>query len=667
MNKKKRMIGNLLKSILSAGRTLLLFMLACAVLCGPLFPAWSGQAVAAEEKLTDGEEPEPLSPLLLNEAVSYSTGPAAADGVCYDWVEIKNISSRTILLDGYYLSDNKKELKKFSLPARALGPGELLLIWCTGAGTEKPKHQEELCAPFSISAEGETLYLSDGSGTVLDRLPVKDVPLYGSTGRMEGGEKEVFYFSDPTPGEENGTAGCREITEAPSASVPQGIYEDTDGILVKLTGSGSIYYTLDGSVPTEESLLYEGPFFLTETTVIRAVCLEKGKLLSSPASFSYILNEKDSLPVVSIVCDPHEMFDYDGVYHAARENKATVDADVTFFDRENGFSSLCSMELHGANSRKTYDKKSFELKFSSRYGGPVETDLFGTGETGSYRNLTLRGGALSRLELLRDVVAAELMQEVSPETYPLANRYAVAYINGEYYGIYSWREVYKEEYFEEHTGAAAEEVELTRAPPLQCEELTAIFNDIQSSSMEREENYERISEQIDLASLARWAAVQAYFNNLDISGNVRYVKRSPDAKWEVILYDLDYCCTSELDGQLGWTTVEDTYQIGYAVKALLRSPEFRQLLLEETAELCRNGFDTENILRIFEETVDALPREDVEKDCARWSDSPEKYDKNVSSMRKNLSGTRYWDWLQGLKKRTKADDETMKQYFPEWF
>lgn len=46
--------------------------------------------------------------------------------------------------------------------------------------------------------------------------------------------------------------------------------ESTQVTMTGPTGA-SIFYTLDGSTPTDQSLEYEGPITLSETTVMKAV------------------------------------------------------------------------------------------------------------------------------------------------------------------------------------------------------------------------------------------------------------------------------------------------------------------------------------------------------------------------------------------------------------
>ena len=38
----------------------------------------------------------------------------------------------------------------------------------------------------------------------------------------------------------------------------------------------SIFYTLDGTIPTDQSLEYEEPITLTETTVVKAIAIKDG-------------------------------------------------------------------------------------------------------------------------------------------------------------------------------------------------------------------------------------------------------------------------------------------------------------------------------------------------------------------------------------------------------
>ena len=650
-----------MKNSLTHSKRLLVLILLCAVLLGA-FRAEQAYGLAedaapAEEGYEDSlAASDRHGALTINEAVSHNASFSKQKGKYYDWVELKNTGEDAIHLGDYYLSDNADKLQKYRLPDLELKAGGLFLVFCSGDSSLGSKTLFH--ANFAIGAD-ETLYLSAQDGTISDQVHVHDIPLNGSIGRMDGCDG-FWYFASPTPERENGQ-GYREVSSAPSASVAQGVYNGDEPLTVELSGNGAIYYTLDGSVPDRSDPQYLSPIEVTSTTILRAVCEEDGKLPSQPATFSYILNEQDSLPVTSLVCEPADMFGAYGVYYADRLMDAKCDANVSFFDTNGeGFSSDCSVELHGAHSRTSYDKKSFELKFAARYGGPVEYDLFGDGNVTAFSSLLLRGGSSVKLDTVRDCFASKLVYEVCPTLYPQNMRYTAVYINGKYHGLYAWREAYSGAYFEDHADARAKKVSMARAP-LASGELLELFNTITTHNMADSEMYESVSALLDLDSLAGWMAIEAYFDNQDINGNIRYVKLAEDGKWQMVLYDLDYSCLTELTG---WATVMASYQVGPVCKALLASPDFRELLLQKCAALCQNGLTTDNVQRIYDELLLQLDDEAVAKDCARWNDDFSKWEANTKALRERLSEARMRNWLENLKALTKASDEQMHRYFP---
>ena len=605
------------------------------------------------------EKSDEHGPLVIEEAVCYNGSYQKQNGECYDWLELKNTSDEPLNLGQYRLSDDEDHLQKTRLPERQLQPGERFVVFCSGDSSMSGK--EFFHADFRIGTD-ERLYVSDGEGRISDRLWVHDMPLNGSIGRMDG-RAGAFYFAQPTPGEENGE-GFRLISEKPKASAEQGVYPDQEELTVALSGKGKIYYTLDGSVPDGTDSLYEEPIRVTDTTVLRAVSIEEGKLTSSPATFSYILHGNDSLPVTSLVCDPKEMFGAGGVYTAGRGAEARSDASVSFFAPEGeGFSADCSVELHGAKSRESFRKKSFELKFASRYGGSISCDLFGDGKVTEFSSLLLRGGTCVNLDTVRDCFASMLTGEVCPSLYPQNVRYTAVYINGEYYGVYAWREAYSEEYFEAHTGSPAEGVRMARvtAPP---EDLLELFRYITTHNMADSECYNYVDERLDLDSLACWMGMEAWFDNQDINGNIRYVKLSENAKWQMVLYDLDF---SLLNTEARWNNAKAATQLGPVNSALLKNPEYRERFLRNCAGLTERGLTAENAAAVLDRLLLPLDEETVKKDCERWNDPFLKWKRNIIELRSHLTEERMVSWVKGLQKLTLVSREEMHKYFPEYY
>lgn len=86
------------------------------------------------------------------------------------------------------------------------------------------------------------------------------------------------------------TSGGTTQPETPTVSAPSfsGATQFTETTQVTMSGpaGAEIHYTLDGSIPTAESALYEGPITLSETTVVKAIAVKDG-VSSSVTSRTY--------------------------------------------------------------------------------------------------------------------------------------------------------------------------------------------------------------------------------------------------------------------------------------------------------------------------------------------------------------------------------------------
>ena len=81
------------------------------------------------------------------------------------------------------------------------------------------------------------------------------------------------------------------------------------------TGNEIIRYTLDASEPNENSLVYSEPIYINETTIVRAKVFEEGYIPSYTHSRAFIYNVNHTLPIISLITDPSNLFDNDfGIY-----------------------------------------------------------------------------------------------------------------------------------------------------------------------------------------------------------------------------------------------------------------------------------------------------------------------------------------------------------------
>ena len=83
--------------------------------------------------------------------------------------------------------------------------------------------------------------------------------------------------------------GIGTFLATPTISPPGGVF--TNSVLVSLsdnTPGTTLYYTLDGSVPSTNSLLYRSPFVLTNSTGVQVVAVKSGAVNSGVASAGFL-------------------------------------------------------------------------------------------------------------------------------------------------------------------------------------------------------------------------------------------------------------------------------------------------------------------------------------------------------------------------------------------
>lgn len=543
-----------------------------------------------------------------------------------DWIELKNVSGQAIELSDYSLSDSFGEEKKLRLPAGRLEAGGIRLLLCTDAPEQYEGYD---CLPLSLDSEKERLYLTDENGLV-DFIPLRDIPFGGSYGRMDG-ENGGFFFTEPTPGETN-ASGFRYLCARPEALTEDGVFEGVDSVTLELRGEGEIYYTLDGSLPTAESSRYAGPIVIDKTCAVRAVCMDGVGLCSRPASFSFILNEGHTLPVLSLVGDDPAALA--GMYQRGVKGHE-LPGSVSFYEDGGSFTIDCGIRMSGRASLKS-KKKSLALIFRGSYGrSRLDYDLFGGGLT-SFSSLNLRAGTDSEKAVIRNELCQDLAAQFTDRLINQRSRYCVAYFNGEYYGVYALKERISRQFCADYAGVDKDSVTIYDGPGVAGEDFyETIVYPILYQDITDPEIYEGVCRHLDIDSYIDWLILEGYTGNRDIIyGNVSYF-RSEDydgGRWNTIFYDLD---ATFRDGRYHF---HNLYNLNYSINQnsqmlskLLKNEDFRQAYLSRAAEALNGPLSNENVVATMERLYGEIDGE-MRRNCERWEFD---YD-NYLSCRENL-------------------------------
>jgi len=598
---------------------------------------------------------------------SYLRGPYAT--TC-DWVELYNGSGQPIDLSDYRLSDTAEALGTYVLPEITLAAGEYVVLFL--AEDTRNLNKDYAVLPFALSAAGDSLYLSR-QGVVEDYVFLPEMERDAAYGRFEG----TWQLLDkPTPEKEN--AAPAALCAAPLAVTAQGVYNDVDYVDVVLSGEGTIYYTTDARAPSLRSKVYAGPIRIKKTTVIRAFCVAPGKKRSDVVDLTYVVNEKDTLPVVTIVSDPENFFSSKtGIYvfgeHYEPEEPYRGanfwqdwerEATVSLFEKDGtGFTAPCGVTIYGAYSRYQ-PKKSLALHFRGIYGASeLEYPVFGEEGVATYEALVLRaGGQDSYRARIRDELITSLAAE---HTDLLVQKYrpAVLYINGEYYGLHFIREKINEHFVAANCNVPAEDVILGRGNASDVDAYQELVDYAATHDLSDPDHYAEIGTMMDIDQYMDYIIAQICIGN-DDNSNVRFFT-TKGGRWRWILYDTDLSLYNpqynSVEEHLNpWGTGAGNYISTELITSLLENPQFRDAFLRRIAWQMDTIWTPENVHSRIDAMLEQITP-DVRKDMIRWDDPAKNWDRFLEILR-NYVDTRYEILVPQIQAFFELTDAEMRGY-----
>lgn len=310
----------------------------------------------------------PSQTILINEIMT-SNGSyfRDQDGDFNDWIELYNPSNERIDLSGYYLSDDLSEPYKWQFPQYSFIQAKGYLV-IHASGKDFKSTRGDLHTNFKLSASGEPVILSNPEKEMVDYFNPIEIPRDVSYGRYPDGTNELLFFTRPTPNRTNTNGGSYTgFLQSPNFSHSPGFYLEEFSLELKhVDPEATIYYTLDGSEPTNKSLVYSEPILVSteiakkqllsevnvlgayerrrvatdhvgqllfkgynswqvennfQATVIRAVAYKDGKITSPVATQTFFvdpnMDQHYTLPIISLVTDPNNLIDNrNGIYVA---------------------------------------------------------------------------------------------------------------------------------------------------------------------------------------------------------------------------------------------------------------------------------------------------------------------------------------------------------------
>lgn len=455
----------------------------------------------------------------------------------------------------------------------------------------------------------------------------------------------------------------RGSTPTPTPSVPGGYYEDAFVLYLDAPPFGQIYYTTDGSEPTENSLRYENGIPVSNRsdepnllhsiqnvvkdwktytphqkpvekgTVIRAVYVNDWGGRSEVLTQTYFVGiaPPEQGCTLSLVFSYDDLFGEDGIYVTGRdydawylsggsgeepaanfETHTEVAAVAELLDSAGDvMNQKVGLRIQGASARQAWNKR-FIITARKEYSGSSVFDA------ALYDGVTTHSVMIK--EALPDGIAADLSADravCAQRSIPVR-----VFFNGEFWYDSYMLERYDQQYFrqyygvddrvlvkngmvEEHSDWAAEQY---------CYEEFVLW--VKKTDFSDPANWAAFQEQADVQSFIDYMAMNYFLCNHDFSDRHNYVmwhepsagvKQENLSRWRWCLYDVDALVWSAPGKREPPETI-NIFSFGdgngisntTVFRALKANSAFRQWFVLSFMDMCNNNFSPENVEKVLE-------------------------------------------------------------------
>lgn len=558
-----------------------------------------------------------------------------------DWIELYNSGDTPVSLSGIFLTDDFRAPLKWQLPHYAVIPPKgFFIIWA-----DDLNHDNH--ASFKLFENGEQIGLYRSDGTVIDSVSfgrqLDDV----SYGRFPDGSDNWCFFAQPTFNRSNAAPGISSSSQAspPDFSPQGGLYSSGQYITIIADPGATIRYTVDGSLPTNQSLIYTNPIFIATTTALRARAFQDDMLPSKPVTHTYVINEPSTLPVISITTPPEFLFDEEIGITVGIPVADTIgapppfDPDANFWnkwerpvhieyyepDGDPGFRQDAGIAIFGGFFGRQIRQKAFTLFARDKYGdSDFDYPLFPDKSIDSFKRFLLRCSSNDfNSTFIRDAMMNTLVIGQMDVDYQ-AYQPAIVYINGAFWGLYNIREKTNQFYPESNYNIDADNVDLIEGIDSTAHgdgsHYQQLIQFVKTNDMTLPLNYQYLQTQMDVSEFMNYFITEIYVNNQDwLHHNIKcWREHSATGKWRWLLYDLDWGFGGEdvriptpyVHNAIQWVLEHGEASILF--QRLILNEDFKNEFVQRFATHLNLTFNPPRVHRIIEKMVQritpAMPR-----------------------------------------------------------
>jgi hypothetical protein len=447
---------------------------------------------------------------------------------------------------------------------------------------------------FKIDADGETIYLADEFGAFIDSVMVGSIQFDHSHGRLPDGGDDWFTFSTPTAWEANGGEAATDYVVTPTVDRAGGQYPEP--ILVNVFCDdplATIRFSTDGGVPATDHQEYTEALLIDSTVVLRIRAFRDGHLPSPTLTNTYLLAEESTFPIVSVCTDPENLWDHDfGIYVEGPDPEnpnwdqsweRPIHLEIFELGGTRVISQDAGVKIFGGASRGL-PQKSLRLMAKGGYGADrINYRIFTDLEIDEFVQIILRNAGQDFGKThFRDALMQYMGRDFNVDLQ--AFRPAILFLNGEYWGIQSFRERLDTDYLSSHYDLGTDEFDFLEHywTPISGDNLEFIelIEFMKYHPLDNQSDYDWVAQRMDIASFIDYCTMEIFYNNHDWpGGNTKFWQAEDEIPWRWFPFDLD----AGLWWYHGWGPDQNTlgraldyWADSFPLKFLVINPGFRR-------------------------------------------------------------------------------------------
>ena len=613
---------------------------------------------------------ELYSQVVINEFCFANYSDYAIGGEYEDWVEFYNPTNSPINIGGFWLSDDILDPMKYEIPATINVPANgYKIILISGVGNYDPSYLGQTNTSFKVTqSNGEDIVFSDPIGNILESYDFNVISpnqMNQSYGRVPNGSGAMVIQTNPSEGASNsGNTGVGYAIR-PEMDIQAGYYASPISVTLTTTElGGTIYYTTNGSQPSNASTQYTGPINISTTTVLRAIVYSPtaGVLPSFTETNTYFFgNDNHTIPVVSISGNTLG----DGSWNGDELTQLEFFQNGAFVVESHGDSNE-----HG-NDSNAYGQRGFDYvtRDALGYDDKLEHPMLHTSDRQSYQRLIFKAAANDNYPFsnggahIRDSYVCELSLLGDLHLDERKTRNCIVYINGQYWGVYEIREKvddtdYTKYYYDQSAGNVdflktwgGTWTEYAAAPGFNPQtQWNTFVNFVTTNNMATPANYDYVLTQFNTMSLIDYFILNGYTVCTDwLNWNTAWWKGTNpngDAKrWRYALWDNDatfghyvnYTGVPSTQPTADPCQIEGQGDVGGqghipVLNALFDNPDFFADYIQRYAELSNTIFSCERMIEVLDSMVVVIEPE-MTRHTQRWGGDFNSWNNNVQALR----------------------------------